>query len=79
MAYDGQWRKQILKRENLALVNFTPSLSSSTKDEIMFVYLFVFQEKEIKHCFLRTDQLYFKGQVKLLLDMKRLRKSSSFT
>ena len=78
MAYDGRCSKQILNRENLGLMLYTPSLILSTKYETMFVYLFAFQRKEIKHCFLQIGQLQLKGQVKLLLDMKRLCKSRSF-
>ena len=43
MAYDGLLSKQILKRENLALMSFIPSLTLSTKDETIFVYLFAFK------------------------------------
>ena len=32
-----------MKRENLALIYITPSLTLSTKDETIFVYLFAFQ------------------------------------
>ena len=40
---DEEGSEQILKRENLVLMSFIPSLTLSTKDETKFVYLFAFQ------------------------------------